>query len=563
MSRSIHVTRRTLLELKQFDFADAEERRARLRRARDTLRRKRTIKGQMREERAADATGAPDEPGEPATADTIHIFTRPSGPFVHYPACETGLRAVMRLLPPGILDGVRRITLEPSIEYLREQAESEECEPDPLTGRHGIEILPSVYCGPVLGTYDCDTATIALHGYVYDRTAMPDCALRELYLHLHMLSTLLHELGHHVDRTSRVARGRWLCIPGDKAEEFAEQQEEVWTREYAVSYLQHRYPDAVRAFEEWTAHYGGVRVLFPQPAESAPDDLFNVGLAFRELVAAVDAQKPLRETRLGFANGLRYAGCYNEALQSVEFVLADYPNDPEALTAKGFILMCLERHDDAEQAAIAAIEHDAHCLDAWCILARVYREAGRWDQLETAATQILRLKSEMWQRNRALADRAAAQIELGDFAAAESDIEELSRQRGKLQPRRAAVLRAVSLLRQGQYEAALAAAEHLLSSAKRHLGSEPELLATRVEASHALGRLRQDQMLNTMNSRGSDAKDTPSGHSASWLYNRPYALPGVLIGLDYSPIMVRCAGGAVARAFARVMRIATVHRDLM
>jgi len=497
MSRSIHVTRRTLQELKRFDFADAAERQARMRRARESLRRKRRIKWQVREERHEDQAGVPGNPTHPGD---IPIFTRPSGPFMHYPAGETDLREVMALLPPGALDGVHQIVLEPGVEYLREQQEESDdpdgYESDPLTGRPGIEVLPGVYCGPVLGTYDLGTATIALYGYVYDRAAMPDLEVRELYLRLCMLSTLLHELAHHVDRTTRVARGRWLCIPGDTAEKFAHQNEYAWTRQYAAPYLQQRYPEAARAFEEWTAHHGGVRIPFELVAQTVHPLLLNVGGAYEWLAEAVARGEPLQATRLGFAEELRYAERYDEALQSVELVLAEHPGDTAALTAKALILERLERYEEAEQFASTALANDTGYLDAWDVLVDVFRATGQWERLEPAATQVLLLDSTWWQKQFALADRAAARIELGEFAAAEIDIDELSGQRGKWPPRRAAVLRAVLLLRQGQHEAALACATELLQSANRRRSVEPELLATRLEASHALGTLKPDLRLS-------------------------------------------------------------------
>jgi tetratricopeptide (TPR) repeat protein len=331
---------------------------------------------------------------------------------------------------------------------------------------------------------------------VYDRAAMPDREVRELYLRLCMLSTLLHELAHHVDKTTRVARGRWLCIPGDKAEEFATQNEYAWTQQYAAPYLQRRYPEAVRAFEDWIAHYGGVRISFAQVAETARPFVLNVGGAYEWLAEAVARGESLQATRLGFAEELRFADRYDEALQSVELVLAEHPGDTAALTAKALILEHLDRYDEAEQAANAALANDADCLDAWDVLTDVYRATGRWDRLELAATQVLLLDSTWWQKHFALADRAAARIELGEFAAAQLDIDELSRQRGKWSPRWAAVLRVVLLLRQCQHEAALASATELVQSANRILGVELELLATRLEASHALGTLKPDQRLS-------------------------------------------------------------------
>jgi hypothetical protein len=50
VSRSIQVTRRTLQELKRFDFADAEQRQARVKQVRESLRRKRAIKWRVRQE---------------------------------------------------------------------------------------------------------------------------------------------------------------------------------------------------------------------------------------------------------------------------------------------------------------------------------------------------------------------------------------------------------------------------------------------------------------------------------------------------------------------------------
>jgi tetratricopeptide (TPR) repeat protein len=460
-------------------------------RARELLRTKRAIKGQMWGERHQ---GGLDNMPEPPTAESIPIITRSPGPFMHYPESAHGLRVVMRLLPPATLASVRRIVLEPGGEYPREAEDSEGYDPDPLTGRPGIELLPGVYVAPVLGTYNFGSATVSLHGYVYDRAAVPDRELRELYLRLHLLSTLLHELAHHVDHATRVARGRWLCIPGDKAEEFAERKEQEWTREYAVPYLQGEYPDAVRALEEWVAHHGGARIPLSLWAEHSADLYFSIGAAFQDLVVAVDAGKSLRETRLRFANDLHCAEHYDAALESVDTVLMADPHDVEALTTKGLIFERLDRLEEAERVADAALARSPDCVDAWQVLLHVYRRMGRWDRLEAAASRVIDLSLEPWRRDGARADRATARIEMRDFLGTASDIEELSRSTSRLRRRRAELLRAIWLLRQGRHEDALTAAAGLMNRAKRLF--EPELLAVIADASAALGRLSRSQRLD-------------------------------------------------------------------
>src|SRR5690242_12497134 len=94
-------------------------------------------------------------PGSAVDPDTIPIIVQDSSEFLHYLAGEADLRAVMRLLPPGALDGLRRIVLCAGIEYQQEYQEEEggDNEIDSYIGRLGVEILPGVYSGPVLGTY--------------------------------------------------------------------------------------------------------------------------------------------------------------------------------------------------------------------------------------------------------------------------------------------------------------------------------------------------------------------------------------------------------------------------
>jgi tetratricopeptide (TPR) repeat protein len=228
-------------------------------------------------------------------------------------------------------------------------------------------------------------------------------------------------------------------------------------------------------------------------AEQTTDLYFSIGAAFQDLVIAVDTGKPRRETRLDFANDLRYAERFDAALESVDSVLIVDPHDVEALTTKGFILERLDRLEEAERAADAALARSPDYVEALQVLVHVYRRMGRWDQLEAATSRVIDVSAKRWQTDGARADRAAARIELGDFTGADRDIEDLSRNPGRLRLRRAALLRAIWLLRQGQHEAALTAAANLMNRAKRWL--EPESLAVIADASSALGRLSRSQRL--------------------------------------------------------------------
>ena len=478
MSRSIHTTRQEWAQLVKNDYANRVERSNKIQRAGQELRKKRAIKAQImfaRHQTQMHTT-------QPLAADLIPTEVYDQSEWVHYPASEQDVRAVLRLLPPGELNGVTRVVL-----CLGEDAQPEEevCEPDPLVGRHGMETLPGVFCGICLGRYLWDTATIELFAYVYDAHALPDKGIRELFLRLQLLSTLVHEVAHHKGKLARGRRGRWEILPGGASERYAYRQERHWMKEIVAPYLEHTYPDEVRAFSEWMAHYGGVLLSLAAFADDAIYRDFSLSSAIEHLTAAVDAGKPLREIRLGFAHDLRLAQHYDAALQCIALVLAEYPKDVEALALQALTYDRQERYDEAERAARTALALNATCEDAWDVLVDVCKARGDWGGVEAATSKLIELSERppLWER----IDRIRARLELGDFAGAEADMQALAQSPYKNISKRLAVLSALMLLRQGSYAEALAAALAYWRNRKRFFG-EKEMLAVRFEAAHRLGK---------------------------------------------------------------------------
>jgi Flp pilus assembly protein TadD len=407
---------------------------------------------------------------------------------VHYPAGEADLRRVMEFMPLGALDGLQGIVLCLGSEYQAESDDAAGCDSDPYTGRLGITCLPNVYTRPVLATYDTYSATIYLYAYAYDRESMPDREVRELYLRLCMLSTFFHEVAHHQDSLRRVARGRWRAEAGDKAEEYAESQGSTWLREIGAPYLEAEYPQAADALFEWTGRHGGIGVTLSLLAATEHQLLLSVGDALERLVSNVDSGEPLRRTRLHFARGLRFASCYQEALQSVATVLAEHPDDAEALALQSAIFARQRNFREAEEVARRAVTLDNGCIEAWKTLEDACHEREDWAGLAVAARHALALEPDTFFQLSSCHNLARALIELSDFETATAEIDRLAAARSRWYRTEAEVLRALLYLRQHDEAAALALVDRIVSSSPKGSHLPPALAAIRFEAASALGR---------------------------------------------------------------------------
>jgi tetratricopeptide (TPR) repeat protein len=483
MSRSIHVTRRQLAELRRVSAADRTPNRESFHRFREELGldRKHRIRELVAMERKL-----PGRVLAPAPSEAIPVQLRDEGPYVHYPATPGDLRAVMDRLPPGVLHGLSSIDL--CLGAPEQEEAGEDWEGDPFLGRQGVEILPGVFGGPVLGRYSADGARIQLFAYVYDPT-LAHRELKELYLRLRLLATFVHEVGHHHDLTAPVARGRWIAHSKEDRETYAERMEHQWTQEIVVPYLEETYPEELRALQDWLEHHGGLRLPLSFLAEDPPT-LFTVCLALEMLFTAVaDGDEPTA-TRITFARYLHHAEHYTEARQILARVLAEQKTHPEALTLEACIDVDEGAYDRAAAICGEVIARDAACIDTWMVLSEAHWHRRRWGDVLRATTRAIELRGADGIRSwRSLFQRARAHLELGDFPALEADLDALSQTESSLYMAQLRALRAIALLRQERLLEAFESASAMLQEKPAYWERcEPELRAVRFDAAHRLGR---------------------------------------------------------------------------
>lgn len=426
MSRSIHETRRDLSEALR-DGADAK----RVEYLRTQLATKRRIKERSQEERRSSAV-------EPGGVEAVPVCVRDTGPFLHYPASIDDIRAVMRLLPRGALDGLATVELCSGIAYQRGFTKTHTySEPDPHVGRYGYETLPGVFVGRTLGTYWPSRRRIRVYAFVYDEVKT-DARLWDVYLRLKMLATFIHEAAHHYDHSLRVARGRWRADSTTKNEMYAKNFEHEWVQQYVVLYLQRTYAEPWQALDAWITHHGGCSVplstLAGEPRTTnkrgrvrIQGGLFSVEEALESLCRHVAEGMPLTDTRLWFAEQLHWAEYYTEALAIIERVLHECPGNSRALTLRADILVHQKNYEAVFLCLKQLLPGDRDNAIALQILADVHEAKQEWPQLRRVTTTLLdRLNvSDNSREAELLLQRAHAHVELGDYELANADLARL------------------------------------------------------------------------------------------------------------------------------------------
>jgi len=413
------------------------------------------------------------EPARPdVAAEALPIEVIDRGPTIHYPALED-LRGLMSRLPAGSLDGISGIDLR-----LTRRADPED----------DVELLPGVYGPPTLGTYQPRGARIQLFAYVYD-DAIIERPILEMYLRLQMLTTLVHEIGHHIDHATRTTRGRWRADRTEEREERAEAVEEDWVRAYVVPYVVDTYPTEVAELQRWMCAHGGIAM----PLELLCNDDGPVLLedAFLGLLGDVLRDEPALATKIDFAFNLHYAYHFDLALTVIDGVLASEPTHVDALRWRAHILSHLERHAEADAIARALLERDpGHSPSLWLLRKSALREDD-WSALRAITTRQIDLDAER-DTVRALRERFShlywrtwAALELGDFAAAERDLAAMRSLASTPENDDALqVLTGLCHLRCGRYREAIEVANGRILA-----GSNEELLeAIRVEATLRSGQ---------------------------------------------------------------------------
>jgi hypothetical protein len=209
---------------------------------------KRAIKSAVREEREAPRRAEP-----PVDPDAIPIRVLDEGEFVHYPASPDDLRAVMRALPPGTLDGLASVDLSLGASDQPRPGSIKGLEGDPFTGRPGREHPSGIFSGDHLAGYK--RGRIGVYAFVYDRTH-PSRTVWEVALRADMLESLVHEVAHHDDRTRRFARGRWIMARKVVNERYARRLENEWADQYVLPYVREQYPEEVDALRGWLTEQG-------------------------------------------------------------------------------------------------------------------------------------------------------------------------------------------------------------------------------------------------------------------------------------------------------------------
>lgn len=429
MSRSIHTTRHNIEEMKCWNFSDSERRKRLIVELEEQAAIKRRTKRRVKEDRSCF-----EMPLQPVDVEQIPIVVNDTGKYIHYPASPDDIRSVMRLLPIGVMDGASRIELCLGADYQNIESSLYNDNEDPYTGRIGCEVLPDVYCGRCQAIYTTGESRIRLFAYVYDLD-MPDRSMWECCLRLEMLSSFVHEVAHHYDFMMRVARGRWRMDDHDKAEIYAESIQHDWVEDYIVSYIKQAYSEQVKNLDDWIQYYGGASVSLLQiagdPRTTAKNGLINISKAWFSISSAIGNLaksvangESLPQTRLGFARDLHYSELYELALQIIDDVLAENPDDLEALTLKADIYEHQEQHQEARVLAESAVQKDDSCEDAWRVLVNVYEEINNWQGLQDATTILIdKAKLGAIPKSSMLLSRARAKFELGDSAGALADLD--------------------------------------------------------------------------------------------------------------------------------------------
>lgn len=440
--------------------------------------RKRRIKQLIAEERAR-PHDLPERAPDVAAAG-VPIVVRDRDVRLHFPASPDDLRAILERVPYGTAEGLGEISL--CIPLPADDSDAL----DPL-GRPALSTLSGVFSGRVLGTYFSGSITeIALYGYVYE----PDLPFRdvvEAYLRLRMLSTFVHELGHHVDRRERVARGRWR-FDGDDRELYAEAIERAWTLDYVLPYVEEVHAASHAALERWLFEHSGVHLPIETllgTVDGAPDTalarFFPVSSAFESLYDSVCRGESPPKPQLDFARDLHYGSWYDEALAVLDAVAHRHPDDDSARTLRGDIYVHLGRHAEAGALVEPVLARHPDDADALEVLADVAEHAGDWGHVRELALRRRDLLADGWQQR--TADRLAlrAAVELGAWDIFDREISEvLAACRSDRERNRVIELEALGHLRRGRPEQALA----LVMPIERSCIAD----AVAIEAGHALGR---------------------------------------------------------------------------
>jgi hypothetical protein len=203
----------------------------------DAIARKYSVKDGARRARRM-----PDAPLPSTEAADVPIRIVDESRLWFFPVSPDDVRAVLSLLPRGVATGLREIRIEPGRRTINAVVEPSRIGRfDPL-GRAAYVVTHGVLAPVLLGVYQHAPQMIRLFGYV-QLSRKPLTRRQQIDLELHALTTLVHEISHHHDRTYRMGDDRsWINYKAH-AEEYARRLETRWVLEAVVPFLQRKHGD--------------------------------------------------------------------------------------------------------------------------------------------------------------------------------------------------------------------------------------------------------------------------------------------------------------------------------
>jgi tetratricopeptide (TPR) repeat protein len=437
MSRSYHTTRKDVRQAYRKAQGGDDLRVEEYHKLREEYFKKRRTKSHIKEERQLS-----ESVNTGLLIDALPIEIKEKSEYLHYPASEKDIRALLKRMPQGLIDGLSKITLTLGEfeQHRPEQPLNAASEKDPYIGRIGRKVVKGIYRPSCLGTYFLNKNEIKLYGYIFD-PAIENRQVWDFYLRIHMLETFVHELAHHYDFTNRVSRGRWRMDDDEKAEIYAETLAHEWLIDYVIPYIKEAYSEKLNNLNEWMNHYIGlaldITLLVGDFRATGKNgtirigSFFNTSDAFEEFVGNIQLGKDLNVSRIELADDLHMAKEFDVALEILDLVLEKDRKNADAICLYGEIYEHLERYSEAIEYAKKALQLDKTNVDAHHVMCDSYAGLKEWESLLKWACRGLYIAENKWNCSLFLQDKAEAEVELHLYDSACETILEVKELYGK------------------------------------------------------------------------------------------------------------------------------------
>jgi hypothetical protein len=490
VSRSIHTTRSTVERLRRERFGDRAVKREAVAEAERQLEAKRAVKRHPR----------PGDRRTPAPVDarTVPVLVETLGRGLVHPVDEKDVRALLRRLPRGTLDGLTEIRLCTGARRLRARRRDRD-DVDAL-GRPVDERLPGVFGPLILGTYFVARRRIEI--YAYATTDADALALVRPLVRAWGLATLAHEIAHHDDHTSRAKRDRWRADREATEEHHAERVEHAWGMAHVLPIIERLHAREVAALSAWIGETLGVPLPFAQllgdPRTTQRNELHTLRWSVYEALATLLRGGADREgLRVEAARDLFVADAYELALAVLDGVLAVDRSHVGARALRADVLESAGREGEALQLAEEVLRDAPNDARAIAVTLRGFTWAGRWEALFALSMRTLALPdAKRYERTARSLAMLRALLELRRWRELDQATAAfLAESPSRFNRVRATGLQALSLLRRGEARAALDAADDELATRSQRTHWHTLFDAVRFEALLTLGRASEAKAL--------------------------------------------------------------------